>query len=250
MSVPLKCIVTGGSSGIGAAICQELGRRGHQVFVTGRDEQNLNKVAAAVRENGGSSAFGLGDVSSEADVQRLYREASSFFTQASGSAAACDLLVTSAGMGRFGKIESMTEDDFTRSFDVNVKGVWLWTREVLPSMKLQKKGQVVFVSSMAGVRKFSGCSVYGASKWAVQGIAGSVREECRGTGVKIATLCPGSVATPWWQQQERGGKEVPATEEQLEKMLTPEDVAIAAMSIIDQGPRSDIESVLLDPPLV
>ena len=61
-----------------------------------------------------------------------------------------------------------------------------------------------------------------------------MREECRGTGVKIATLCPGSVATPWWLERERGGKDVPATEEQMAKMLTPDDVASAAMTIVDQ----------------
>lgn len=101
-------------------------------------------------------------------------------------------------------------------------------------MKRQQKGQMVFVSSVAGLRKFANGSIYGASKWAVQGIAGSLREECRGTGVKVATLCPGGVATPWWLERERGGKAVPATEEQMAKMLTAEDVASAAMSIVDQ----------------
>jgi short-subunit dehydrogenase len=109
-------------------------------------------------------------------------------------------------------------------------------------MKRQSNGQLIFVSSVAGLRKFANCSVYGASKWAVQGIAGSLREECRGTGVKIATLCPGSVATPWWLERERGGKALPATEEQLGKMLTPEDVASAAMTVVDQvRPASAVE---------
>ena len=57
--------------------------------------------------------------------------------------------------------------------------------------------QVIFISSVAGLRTFARCSLYGASKWAVQGIAGSLREEVKGFGVKIATLCPGSVASPW-----------------------------------------------------
>jgi short-subunit dehydrogenase len=56
---------------------------------------------------------------------------------------------------------------------------------------------VVFISSVAGLRTYARCSVYGATKWAVQGIAGSLREECKGSRVKIATLCPGSVASPW-----------------------------------------------------
>ena len=233
----LRCIVTGGSSGIGEAICHELGKRGHQVFVTGRNAQNLQRVAAAVREVGGRSAIGTGDVCCEQDVQRLFKEACTFFQQpdgASGSKPACDLLITSAGIGRFGLIENMEEADFQHVFDVNVKGVWLWAREVLPCMKAQSNGQVVFVSSVAGLRKFARCSVYGASKWAVQGIAGSLREECRGTGVKVATVCPGSVATPWWLERERGGKEAPPSEEQLLQMLLPVDVAKAILAVVEQ----------------
>lgn len=88
-------------------------------------------------------------------------------------------------------------------------------------------GQIIFVSSVAGLRKFPGCSVYGGSKWAVEGIAGSLREECKGTGVKVATFCPGSVATPWWLETERGGKLEAASQDAMEKMLQPGDVAKA-----------------------
>lgn len=256
---PLRCIVTGGSSGIGEAICRALGKRGAKVFVTGRNGENLQESAAAVVEEGGYSCYGVGDVTVEADVQRLYAEAQSFF--ATGitvnsfgadvwveGAEGVDVLVTSAGIGRFGAIEELSEADFSASFDVNVKGTWLWAREVLPVMKQQGRGQIVFISSVAGVRKFGRCSAYGASKWAVQGIAGSLREECRGTNVKISTLCPGSVATPWWLERERGGKEVPATQEQLARMLTPADCATACMTIIEQSVTSDIETLVLEPP--
>ena len=110
----------------------------------------------------------------------------------------------------------------------------LRAREVLPGMKAQNEGQIVFVSSVAGLRKFARCSVYGASKWAVQGIAGSLREECRGTGVKVATVCPGSVATPWWLERERGGKDEAPSEEQMLQMLSPSDVAKATMTVVEQ----------------
>ncbi len=78
---PLRCIVTGGSSGIGEAVCRELGKRGAKVFVTGRKEENLQRVAAAVEEAGGHSAYGAGDVAVEADVKRLYSEAEAFFSK-------------------------------------------------------------------------------------------------------------------------------------------------------------------------
>ena len=109
-------------------------------------------------------------------------------------------VVASAGIGRFGPIETLSEQDFDDVFSTNVKGVWLWAREVVAPMKAAGSGQIILVSSVAGLRKFPGCSVYGASKWAVEGIAGSLREECKGTGVKVASLAPGSVATPWWTE--------------------------------------------------
>lgn len=256
---PLRCIVTGGSSGIGEAICRELGKRGAKVFITGRQLANLQRSADGVVSEGGYCAFGVGDVTVEADVQRLFAEAQAFFAEGITvnsfgadvwvqGEAGVDVLVTSAGIGRFGPIEELSEPDFSSSFDVNVKGVWLWAREVMPTMKQQGAGQVVFISSVAGLRKFGKCSVYGASKWAVQGIAGSLREEARGTGVKIATLCPGSVATPWWMESERGGKEIPATSDMLDQMLTPHDCAVACMSIIEQAKSCDIESIVLEPP--
>jgi NAD(P)-dependent dehydrogenase (short-subunit alcohol dehydrogenase family) len=75
MSVPggMRCIVTGGSSGIGAAVCSELGRRGARVFITGRQEETMQKVKKEVEKEGGSAAYGVGDVRSETDVKRLYR---------------------------------------------------------------------------------------------------------------------------------------------------------------------------------
>lgn len=121
---------------------------------------------------------------------------------------------------------------------MNVKGSWLWARELVPVFKAQGHGQLLFVSSVAGLRTFARCSAYGASKWAVQGIAGSIREECKGSGVKVATLCPGSVATPWWLEQARGGKPEPASAEQLAKMLSPDDVAAAALAIVEQVPTA------------
>lgn len=80
-SKPLRCIVVGGSSGVGEAICLELGKRGAKVFVTGRKEENLQKVAAAVEGAGGYGRYGAGDVTVEADVKRLYAEAEGFFAE-------------------------------------------------------------------------------------------------------------------------------------------------------------------------
>jgi len=143
---PLRCIVTGGSSGIGEPICGELRKRVATVFITGRQLANLQRSSDGVILEGGYCPFGVGDVTVEANVQRLFAEAQAFFAKGITvnsfgadvwvqGEAGVDVLVTSAGIGRFGPIKKLSEPDFSSSVDVNVKGVWLWAREVLPAMK-------------------------------------------------------------------------------------------------------------------
>jgi len=245
MSTAPRCaIVTGGSSGIGRAICKQLGSRGYRVFVTGRNEANLAAVVQEVTDAGGSARFGAGEVSDEASVAALYAEAVGFFDNSSP-----DVLVANAGVGRFGPLETVSTADFDLSFATNVKGVFLWLRATLPGMKEANAGQIVVMSSVAGLRYSSLGPVYTSTKWALQGLVGSVRENLKGTMVKIGTVNPGSVATPWWVEPERGGKPAPATEERLAKMLTADDVAMSTMHLIDQSPTSNIEMVALDPPI-
>eukprot|EP00037_Helgoeca_nana_P038106 m.18997 g.18997 ORF g.18997 m.18997 type:complete len:239 (-) comp9805_c0_seq1:1942-2658(-) len=237
----VRAIVTGGSSGIGRAICNQLGKRGYQVFVCGRDEANLKQVVEDVKSHGGTGSYGIGDVGDEATVGLLYSKATEFFEGPP------DVLVASAGVGRFGELDTVSADDFDLSFRTNVKGVFLWMRACLPDFKAQNSGQIVVISSVAGIRVYPAAPVYCATKWAVQGMVGSVREGLKGTKVKVGTINPGAVATPWWTETERGGKETPATEEKLETMLLPEDVAIATMSIVEQSATSNIEMISLDP---
>lgn len=114
--------------------------------------------------------------------------------------------------------------------------------------KAAKKGQLVVMSSVAGIRCYATGPVYCATKWALQGLCGSVRMDLKGTGVKLGTVNPGGVATPWWTEADRGGKPTPATQEKLDSLLSPEDVAQATMTLVDQSSTSNIEMISLDPP--
>eukprot|EP00729_Bicosta_minor_P005485 gene5485-26295_t len=236
-------IVTGGSSGIGRSICELLGARNYKVFVTGRNEANMAAVVEEVKKRGGEAAYGSGDVSSEADVGRLYEEATAYL-----GTEAPDVVVANAGVGRFGALEGVSAADYDLSFNTNVRGVFLWLRAVIPAMKAAKKGQLVVMSSVAGIRCYATGPVYCATKWALQGLCGSVRMDLKGTGVKLGTVNPGGVATPWWTEADRGGKPTPATQEKLDSLLSPEDVAQATMTLVDQSSTSNIEMISLDPP--
>jgi len=158
-----------------------------------------------------------------------------------------DVFVASAGVGRFGALETVSAEDFDLSFRTNVRGVFLWMRACLPGFKERGTGQIVVISSVAGIRVYPNAPVYCATKWAVQGIIGSVREDVKGTKIKVGTVNPGAVATPWWTEKHRGGKAEPASEEKLKTMLTVDDVAVATMTLVNQAPTSNIEMISLDP---
>ena len=223
-------IVTGGSSGIGRAIALEMARDGHSLFLTGRSSERLKAAAHEVIQAGGEAFFGSGDVGSESDVVRLYKDA----TEKMGS---IDVLVANAGVGYFGPLEEMTTEQFDEQFATNVRGVFLWLRQVLPHMKERNKGQIVVTSSNLGLKTSARASIYAATKHAVQAMVWSLREELRDTMVKAATINPGSVSTPWFD-----GKDVDRS-----KMLTADDVARAVRLIIDQDATSNIDHILLLP---
>lgn len=232
--------MTGGSSGIGRAVGIELGRRGMQVFLVGRNQTNLASAADEISACGGAGGYGVGDVSAENDVLRLFGEAEAFL------GGPPDVLVANAGTGRFGPLETVSTQDFDLSFSTNVRGVFLWLKACLPTMKSANRGQIVVMSSVMGVRVGPNASTYAATKWALQGMLGCLRQELKGTMVKCGTVNPGAVATPWWMEKERGGKPEVASPEKLATMLTAEDVATATMSLVDQADTSNIESLVLE----
>jgi NADP-dependent 3-hydroxy acid dehydrogenase YdfG len=256
----MNLLITGGSNGIGAAIARDYGTRtgaGHRVFITGRDEgacaalcAEINAAAAAEQAAAAAAApaapaaerasFAVGDVGNEADVERVCAAAEAFF-----GAGGISVLVANAGCGGGrAPLEHTGAASFDRQFSANVRGVFLYLSRVLPAMRAARRGQLVVTSSVAGLRPVAHGAVYAASKWAVEGMVRSLREELRGSGVKAGTVNPGPVATKWWTEAHRGGErtaeQVPAA------MLTAEDCARAAATIIDQAQTSDLTTVTLD----
>lgn len=247
-------LVTGGSNGIGAAIARDFGFQQqvdrHVIFVTGRSEIDLKQVVADINASGGKAAYGVGDVTSPSDVQRLYKEAKLFMGDV-------DVLVANAGCGGGRALLEETDlDKFERQHSTNVKGVFLWLKQVLPDMKAisdnegsTKQCQIVVTSSVAGKRACPMSSIYASTKWAVEGMVLSLRKELQmsGSNVKVGTINPAAVRTKWWSEPERGGR-FPGYDDSAvpTNMLTAEDCAAAARTLIDQQATSNIESVILD----
>jgi len=233
-------LITGGSSGVGAALARMAAARSYSLVLVGRNASALAAVAEECREAGAPKVVTeVADVSKVADVARVVESAKAALGTVS-------VAVLNAGLNRPGALETTSPEDFDTVMGVNVGGVYYYLRELLPLMKDAGKGQVVVTSSVMGERTSAGASLYCASKFAVQGLVGCVRKELAGhPGVKIGTVMPGGIATPWWTEASRGGKR--DTVPDLGKLLTPEAVAAAILSLVEQHESSDIDRLVLDP---
>ena len=225
-----RIVITGGSSGIGEAVALEMAKSGHSFYLTGRNEERLKAVCDTLASLGCNAYYGVGDVSDETSVNQMMEEVKS-------KLGGVDIVFANAGVGHFGNLEDLTTEQYDEQFNTNVRGVFLWLNKTLPLLKAQKSGQIIVTSSNLGLKTGARCSLYAATKHAVQAMVWSLRDELKGTGIKAATINPGSVDTPWFD-----GKEVDRN-----KMLSAEDIAKAVRFIIDQEETSDIDHILLVP---
>lgn len=175
-------LVTGCSSGIGAATAERLARRGHRVFATARDSATLGKLAAI-----GAQTRAL-DVTDEASMRAVVDE----IVSESGAVGA---LVNNAGIGVYGSVEDTSMDRVRRGFETNVFGPARLIQLVLPSMRAAGHGRIVNMSSMGGRLTFPFGGYYHASKHALEALSDALRVEVRPYGVFVALVEPGLIRT-------------------------------------------------------
>jgi 3-oxoacyl-[acyl-carrier protein] reductase len=223
-------LVTGSSRGIGRAIAFRLAGLGASIAVCGRDPNAL-KSAIAQLEHLGVKVFGaMTDVTRKERVEDLVSRTEAALGHIS-------ILVNNAGIGLFGPTHEKSEEDWDRVLDTNLKSVFLVSKAVAPSMISRKSGDIVNISSLAGLNAFAGGGIYCASKWGVQGLSACMAEDLRGHGIRVSVVCPGSVATEF---SGSGPKDA-------SKVLSPEDVAHAVEMIVTQGPKSFVSQVQIRP---
>jgi 3-oxoacyl-[acyl-carrier protein] reductase len=223
-------LISGASRGIGLAIARTLGRMGSRVAICARDSQRLADAATGLDRSGIAVLPVPADVTRSADIVSLVQK-----TEA--SLGPIDILVNNAGIGHFAPVQDATEANWDAVLDTNLKAVFLLSKLVAPGMIRRRTGHIVNISSLAGKSAFAGGSMYCASKWGLVGLAQCMAEDLRPFGIRVSTVCPGTVATEF---STHPGKD-PA------KMLQPEDVAHAVEMILTQAPQSFISEVLLCP---
>ena len=221
-------IVTGAGRGIGKSIARALASEGAHVVLASRTLAEIERLAGDIRTSGGAATPVRADITDERQVNHLAAES----LKISG---ALDILVNNAGIGVFKPVVAMEVSDFDAMWNVNMRGVFLATRSVLPSMIRARSGAIVNIASLAGKNTFKGAG-YGATKWALRGFAGSLMLEVREHNIRVVTICPGSVDTDFSSSGKKGPQ-----------ITQPEDVASAVIFAVTAPVRSNFSEIDIRP---
>ena len=222
--------VTGATHGIGRATAFGLGRAGYAVGVCARTAANVDALVGELRAEGFAAAGAAADVSRPEPVARAVE-------QVTGALGEIDLLVNNAGVLIARPFEELTLEDWDATMATNVRSLFVVTRAVLPAMRRRREGTIVNVASLAARNGFAGGAAYTASKHAVLGFARSLMLEVRKEGIRVITICPGSVDTGMLRDQAM-------LKSNPQRILQPEDVAqaiVAAVQLPDRALVSEID---------
>lgn len=222
-------IITGGASGIGLATAQALYAEGANVVLADVNEQGLREAEGLLRKQvphaSGQIICMRTDVTHEGEVKELMDLAIKLCKR-------IDLVVTCAGIGRGGPIDTFAAAEMQRVMDINFMGTFHCIQQALPAMRTQGSGHFVCLSSVAGKLGAPFLSGYCASKWAVRGFTSAVRAELEGSGIGITTVYPAWVDTPMVHQEADA-----VLSRQIEILLTPQQVATAILQAVREDQR-------------
>ena len=222
-------VVTGGSRGIGRAVCLELAREGAHVVVcyAGRAEA-AQKTAADCRAMGVKALAIQADVAEEAAVQSLFAQTLEAFGRV-------DILVNSAGITRDGLMMRMSQADFDAVVDTNLKGTFLCMKAAARPMVKQRYGRIVNLSSVVGLHGNAGQVNYAASKAGVIGMTKSLAQELAGRGVTVNAVAPGFIDTDMTAAMPEAARQSMLSAIPAGRPGTPEDVAKAVAFLASAG---------------
>ena len=221
-------IVTGASSGIGRAAALALAAQGASLVITARRHDRLDALASEINAMNTKAYPVAGDANEEATAKAC-------FDIAMSEGGKIDILLNIAGMGNYKTLVDTSLDEYDQLMNTNMRTTFIFTRQVVPRMLLQKQGTIIMVSSMAGLYGFPNQAVYCATKFAQVGFAQSLDKELRPGGIKVGVICPGGVKTEFAIGAGRSEESVAQS-----TMLEATDVADAVLLACTQAPGSRI----------
>ncbi len=225
-------VVTGAGRGIGRAVAATFAREGAFVVLAARSAREIAAVQRDIEAAGGRALAVATDVRQEPAVAALV-------TRALAEGGRIDCLVTAAGMAAFGPVADAKTADWDQLMAVNLRGVFLCCRAVLPAMTAQRRGTIINIGSVVTSRTLPGSGAYTAAKYGLLGFSRVLAEEMRAHGVRVGVLSAGATDTPLWDV-------VPQPPDRA-LMLKPDQIAEAALLMAALAPGAALEELTLLP---
>lgn len=237
-----RALITGASSGIGAAVARALAGRGVHLVLAARRVERAHALAAELADRHGVQAESHAlDVRDRQAVQALG-------DRLEGEGLEVDILVNNAGLARgLAPFHEGMLDDYEEMIDTNVKGLILVSRRFLPGMVKRNRGHVVHIGSIAGYQVYPGGNVYNASKFAVRALAEAMNVDLVGTAIRVSSVDPGLVQTEFSQVRFHGDTERAARVYRGYTPLAPEDVADVVCFVLNAPPHVNVADLILLP---
>jgi len=226
-------LITGGSSGIGLAVARALGEDGYGITIAARRPDKLEQAAAGLRDAGLDVHHIAANMADEDDIKRMIASHMDRFGR-------LDLLMNNAGLGIGGTIEEAETKKLDMQLDVNLRAVYLTTREAVPALKEAGKdggGMIINTASIAGKRPQGWLAAYSATKAAVIALTEATGMELANDGVRCTAICPAFVdtaMTDWIRGQVSG-----------DEMIQPEDIAEIVRCLLRLSPNAVVPEVMI-----
>lgn len=231
-------LVTGASSGIGAAVAVALAEAGARLFLCARNEARLQATAQRCQDHSAQAEIHPADLSEDEALFATTRRVLDRF-------GGVDLLIHCAGYFHMGPVEEAPVEELDRLYRVNLRLPYLLTQRLLPSLR-QRRGQIVLVNSTSGLTMVrGGASAYGATKHGLRAFADSLRDEVNEAGVRVFSIFPGRTASPMQQRV----RELEGLPYDPSRLLQPEAVAANILHALCMPPTAEITDLMVRPHL-
>lgn len=222
-------LITGGSRGIGYAVAEALGKEGVKLVLAARTEKQLKDAGAKLKDSGCDVLCVPTDVSDNAQVEALVAKTLDAHRR-------IDILFNNAGIFSGGPIGATSPEDWKKTIDINLNGMFYVAHAVWRPMKKQGGGWIFNLASYVGKNAFANISSYGASKFGVVGLSHIMSDEGKPHNIRVTALCPGYVATPMTTDVGVAP----------EDMIQPEDMAETVLYLLKLSPKVVVKDIVFE----
>lgn len=233
MSLQKKTVLlTGASKGIGRKLALDLAEKGAKLALVARSQTELESIQKSIVALGANCVIFVGDVAKPDFVIETVKATITAFGN-------IDFMINNAGYGIFGSTESITSEQWSDLYDTNVKGTFLFCKEVLANMKANQSGHIINIASDVAKRVFDGGALYCSSKFAQDAFSAALRKEVRKDGIKVSVVYSGLVDTMFHTD--------PQGAESHADWLKVEDMSNTIMYIMAQPKHVVIDELMIHP---